>query len=82
MGAVFTSDTEHPFEQLGPTDAGYRRGKGCVTVVGSLVNGVDRGVGNDLGTQLGVGREHAMEADPRPPRPGNPRGESLHELQW
>ncbi|OOO01085.1 MAG: hypothetical protein USCGTAYLOR_02706 [Chromatiales bacterium USCg_Taylor] len=28
--AVFQVDIEHPFEQLGPTDAAWHRGKGCV----------------------------------------------------
>jgi len=37
--AVFQVDIEHPFEQLGPTDAAWRRGKGCV--VRYLVIGVD-----------------------------------------
>jgi hypothetical protein len=33
VGAVFTIDSEHPFEQPGPADARRRRGRGCVTVV-------------------------------------------------
>jgi aryl-alcohol dehydrogenase-like predicted oxidoreductase len=34
---------------------------------------VDRPARNDLGAQLGVGREHAMEADQMQPRTGNQR---------
>ena len=36
---------------------------------------------NDRGTQLGVGREHAMEADEMQPWTRDQRGEALHELQ-
>jgi hypothetical protein len=47
----------------GPADAGWRRVMGRVAVIVCGVIGVDRPARNDLGTQLGVGREHAMEAN-------------------
>ena len=42
---------------------------------------VDRPARNDLGTQLGVGREHAMEANEMEPRTRDERSEALHKLQ-
>ena len=43
--------------------------------------GVDRHGRNDLGTQPGIGREHAMEADQMQPWTRNERGQALDALQ-
>ena len=34
VGTPFNVDIKHALEQLGPTEAGWRRGRACVTVVG------------------------------------------------
>ena len=79
LGTLFNIDIEHPSEQPGPAYTSRRQVMGCVAVIIDRVIGVDRRAGNNLGTPLGVGREHAMEADQRQPRTGNQRGESLHK---
>ena len=42
LGTVFHVDSEHPFEQPSPADAGWRRVMGCVAVIIGRVIGVDR----------------------------------------
>jgi len=32
LRTLFNTDIEHPFQQLSPTEAGWRRGRGCLTV--------------------------------------------------
>ena len=61
MRAFFNIDIEHPFEQPGPADAGWRFVVGWVAVNLCGMSCVDREVG-DGGTVLGSGREHVMEA--------------------
>jgi hypothetical protein len=56
-------DFKHPFEQLGPAQAGRRGCGGCSAV---LIGGGRCLVGlawDDLGSEGSVGREHAMEAN-------------------
>lgn len=52
---------EHPLEQLGPRDAGWRRRRECLALSVWRVSGVGRRARDNRGTQFGIGREHAME---------------------
>jgi hypothetical protein len=54
---------------------------GRVAVIVCGVIRVDRPARNDLWTQLGVGREHAMEANEMEPWTRDKHGQALHELQ-
>ena len=47
---------------------------GCLTLLSGGRVRVDRRARDNRGTQLGVGREHAMEADQMQSRTGNERG--------
>jgi hypothetical protein len=58
--AVFHVDVEDPFEQSSPTHA-RRRALRLSVLAGGLGGTLWRS-GNDFTAQLGVGRQHAMEA--------------------
>ncbi len=79
VGTPFNVYIKH--EQLGPAHARRRRGMECLTVARWVVNHVSRRAWDDLGTELGIRGEHAMEADEMEPRTGHERGEALHEFQ-
>ena len=55
--------------------------RGCVAVIIGRGIGGDRPARNDFGTQPGIGREHAMEANEMEPWTGDKRSQSLHEFQ-
>ncbi len=59
--AMLDIDVEDPFEQTRPTHARRRtmRVPGCICVGIGIV----RRPRHDCGTQIGIGREHPMEAD-------------------
>ncbi len=64
-------DREHPFEQLGPTQAGLR---GSIWGVALLIVGVSclvRPAWDDLGSEGSIGREHAMKANEMKPGTGD-----------
>ena len=63
MRAFFNIDIEHPFEQPGPADAGWRFVVGWVAVNLCSMSCVDREVGDDRGTVLGVASS-ARQAGP------------------
>ena len=74
-------DFKHPFEQLRPTQASPRCGRGELAVP---IGGVRQLVGlawDDLGSEGGMGREHAMEANEMEPRPWDECGQSLQEFR-
>ena len=52
-----------------------------VNVLGCVFGCLLRWTGNDRRAQLGVGREHAMEANQMQPRRRDECGQALHELQ-
>ncbi len=62
--ALFNIDIEHPFEQPCPADAEWRPVVGWVAVNLCGVIGIDRDVGDDRETVLGVRREHAIIGSP------------------
>ena len=55
---------------------GYR-----VQIISGVTDG-DWTTRGDLGTQLGVGREHTMEVYKIEPGPWHEGGQALHEFQW
>ena len=77
--AAFDIDLEDPLEQACPTQACRRRLR--VGAIASLFGRIVHGTGHDRSAQLGVGCEHAVEADQMPPGTGNERGEPLQEFQ-
>ena len=52
-----------------------------VSVIGCVLGCLVRWTRNDRRAQLGVGREHAMEANQMQPRTRDQCGQPLHELQ-
>ena len=52
-----------------------------MSVIGRVRGGILHCARNERATQLGVGREHAVEANQMQPRTRHQRGEALHELQ-
>ena len=81
--AVLQVERKHPLEQPGPTQP-HRP----VMRAARLALGRWRGLGGRLGllrhhhrAQLGVGDQHAVEANQVQPRAWHQRGQTLHELQ-
>jgi len=52
-----------------------------VSVIGCVLGCLVHWTGNDRSAQLGVGREHAVEANQMQPRRRDECGQPLHELQ-
>ena len=55
VGTPFHVDIEHPLEQLGPAQAGRRRGRTCLTVAGYLSIALTGGLGTIWGRSLALG---------------------------
>ena len=77
MRAVFDIDVEDAFEQARPTHTRRRVRR----VMGCMPGCILRRPRHDRGTQLGVGGEHAVEADQMQAWAWRQRCEALHEFQ-
>ena len=55
---------------------------GCIVQIICGVVDAERSARYDLGSQLGVGREHTMKPDEVEPGPWHEGGQALHKFQW